>query len=819
MKEVTTNDGKKGGWLKGKPHYDKNGKSLGGIKAIVTDSGRQVELEGGEVIINKEASAKHWKELSRINQSAGGGVPISPPNGANDEDPEEYSKGGKIEFNANHIPNKWILKYAENIKKNHPEIWKLGGNIFGNEAFVNLQRVAKRGHWIDSEEWMYIKWRSYVARHKGDFRIEGVVAMLKWVDKVDKGWDYMKNLIQEKINKLSEPKSMRVGGDVNDKNANIKFMQWYVGWYKKISDKINITFSLPNILLPFKEKNVIILDLFEKIEQDIDAKPYLKEIVKKADEHGVTIYLEPMPRYKYFLKNIDKRRKISKDYLISYYKKFGFELTSNKNFMKRLPKNNTNEIGWKHKMKEGGALTYKAKYNKKYSYDEDESHDLSEIAKDTKISKKGLQQIYNKGVGAYKTNPESVRENVKSKEQWGMGRVYSAVMGGKAARVDSNELKMATGGGVEFIPEKKGTLIRGNEIIKYFEKVNGNYRLLFYTLNESKGKVPTICDTFGYCEKLDIHDVTPEQLVELIKKNNLMEIGGELEKGIKAEKEHIGTAVKLYQRQISPQQSAESIAKEHLKEDPKYYTKLIEMETKFAKGGTINIRGVDISVGDEVLLQGRSGVKEIKILNITDKWVIFTESGKRKDTPLDSFIKNYVGKSKPEKQPTKPTEQVVGKKFNAGDIVEWKEANTSYSAKKGAKATVAFSKEGIIDVKWLDTPENKILVNGQFDGGYKPSDFILSENVVNKKIETEKPTTEKVKTQKLEIKKSENELTISDEPEQRLKEWEQFNMVDTFTLNIDELASKTLADFAISLSMSSESVQDSKIIFDILNNK
>ena len=94
-----TNDGSKGGLLKGKPHWDKNGKSLGGIKAVVTDGNRPVELEGGEVIINKEASKKYWKELSKINQSAGNGVPILPPEGA-DEDPnvEEFEKGGKIEF-------------------------------------------------------------------------------------------------------------------------------------------------------------------------------------------------------------------------------------------------------------------------------------------------------------------------------------------------------------------------------------------------------------------------------------------------------------------------------------------------------------------------------------------------------------------------------------------------------------------------------------------------------------------------------------------------------------------------------------------------
>ena len=94
----------------------------------------------------------------------------------------------------------------------------------------------------------------------------------------------------------------------------------------------------------------------------------------------------------------------------------------------------------------GGYVTYKNKYNAKYGYSESESHSLEQISKDTGISMKGLQQIYNKGIGAYKLNPSSVRPNVKSKEQWAMARVYSAVMGGKASKVDAKELKMAKGG-------------------------------------------------------------------------------------------------------------------------------------------------------------------------------------------------------------------------------------------------------------------------------------------------------------------------------------------------------------------------------------
>jgi len=227
-KTYITNNGKKGGNLVGKPHKNESGKDIGGIKAVVTDANNQpVELEGGEVIINKAASKKYWRELSKINQSEGNGVPINAPIDPIDEDPTEYEKGGKIEFNANKIPNKWILNYAEIIKSEHPEIWKLGGNIFGNEAFENLKRVAKRGYWLDEERWMYIKWQSYVARHKKDFRIAGVVAMLKWVDKVDKGWSYMKQLIESEIQKKSKKKGftkkLSTGGNLkNDINSQYK---------------------------------------------------------------------------------------------------------------------------------------------------------------------------------------------------------------------------------------------------------------------------------------------------------------------------------------------------------------------------------------------------------------------------------------------------------------------------------------------------------------------------------------------------------------------------------------------------------------------
>jgi hypothetical protein len=84
--------------------------------------------------------------------------------------------------------------------------------------------------------------------------------------------------------------------------------------------------------------------------------------------------------------------------------------------------------------------TYKNKYNKKYGFPKDESHSIAEIAKTTGFKKSGLQTIFNKGIGAFKTNPASVRPSVKSPEQWAQARLYSAVMGGKAARVDASHL-------------------------------------------------------------------------------------------------------------------------------------------------------------------------------------------------------------------------------------------------------------------------------------------------------------------------------------------------------------------------------------------
>lgn len=84
--------------------------------------------------------------------------------------------------------------------------------------------------------------------------------------------------------------------------------------------------------------------------------------------------------------------------------------------------------------------TYKHKFNKRYGFPIHTSHTVADIARLTGYSRKGLETILQKGRGAFYSNHASVRPNVKDPTQWGMARIYSAVMGGKAARVDANQL-------------------------------------------------------------------------------------------------------------------------------------------------------------------------------------------------------------------------------------------------------------------------------------------------------------------------------------------------------------------------------------------
>ena len=87
------------------------------------------------------------------------------------------------------------------------------------------------------------------------------------------------------------------------------------------------------------------------------------------------------------------------------------------------------------------VLTYKNKFNIKHGFPKNESHSITEISNLSGYKLSGLKTIYNKGIGAYKTNPQSVRPNVKSPEMWAMARVYASINpSSKASKIDASHL-------------------------------------------------------------------------------------------------------------------------------------------------------------------------------------------------------------------------------------------------------------------------------------------------------------------------------------------------------------------------------------------
>ena len=83
--------------------------------------------------------------------------------------------------------------------------------------------------------------------------------------------------------------------------------------------------------------------------------------------------------------------------------------------------------------------TNKQEYNKRHKQETDKSNSKASIAKMSKVPIKILNEVYDRGIGAYETNIGSVRTKSGKKdpnapasikmspEQWAMARVYSFV--------------------------------------------------------------------------------------------------------------------------------------------------------------------------------------------------------------------------------------------------------------------------------------------------------------------------------------------------------------------------------------------------------
>ena len=87
------------------------------------------------------------------------------------------------------------------------------------------------------------------------------------------------------------------------------------------------------------------------------------------------------------------------------------------------------------------VLTYKQQFNKKHNQPLNQPNSLKDIARLSGYKLSGIETIFMKGKGAFKSNPSSVRPNITSPEAWGFSRVYAAVNPkSKAYKVDKIHL-------------------------------------------------------------------------------------------------------------------------------------------------------------------------------------------------------------------------------------------------------------------------------------------------------------------------------------------------------------------------------------------
>lgn len=110
--------------------------------------------------------------------------------------------------------SQWDLfdpSFAANLKENHPDIWRLGGNIRGNSQYRKLtSALGKSAGQLNGTQKNAIELReAWVARHHKDFRIAGVIAQVKWLAVGSRGEKYMKDLIKEEIKKRAERKKSK----------------------------------------------------------------------------------------------------------------------------------------------------------------------------------------------------------------------------------------------------------------------------------------------------------------------------------------------------------------------------------------------------------------------------------------------------------------------------------------------------------------------------------------------------------------------------------------------------------------------------------
>ena len=83
------------------------------------------------------------------------------------------------------------------------------------------------------------------------------------------------------------------------------------------------------------------------------------------------------------------------------------------------------------------VLTNKQKFNKKYKQKLNEPNSKKDISKLSGVSMSILDDVYYRGMGAFKSNPG---RRAVSGPQWAMARIYSFVVGGKTQKTADADL-------------------------------------------------------------------------------------------------------------------------------------------------------------------------------------------------------------------------------------------------------------------------------------------------------------------------------------------------------------------------------------------
>jgi len=83
------------------------------------------------------------------------------------------------------------------------------------------------------------------------------------------------------------------------------------------------------------------------------------------------------------------------------------------------------------------VYTNKMKFNKRYKQKLSQPNSKKDISKLTGISMSILDKVYDRGLGAFKSNPG---RRAKSAPQWAMARTYSFAVGGKTRQTADADL-------------------------------------------------------------------------------------------------------------------------------------------------------------------------------------------------------------------------------------------------------------------------------------------------------------------------------------------------------------------------------------------